>query len=170
MKIPKQKFKLGDKVIVKWKSKHYDKKSVRRKVMDSIIEKCIGLPITNLANGIVGQRYMLELDSYKEYTQLVNDFMEGRRKALPKIYDEKRDWIRAISKAIDNFQYAIVIGVQYQMHHLSDFCPCHISYCKDNGFFKYTVMIVGENEKGNSIAFECDLLDCDFKKCNAVIN
>jgi hypothetical protein len=129
----KIKFNIWDKVSIDFSKKHYDGKSVRRGIMDKLIEHCMGLSVTNTAKYVVGMRYLLDydMDRVDPGTQIIKDFQEGKRRALPRISDEKRKWIRTISSIMYNFKYAVVIGVELCPHHLSEICPSHIYYHED---------------------------------------
>jgi hypothetical protein len=158
---PKTDYKIGDVININWSRIDYEGKSVRRGVMDTLIERCLGLPVKNLANYIVNMRYMLDSNSVNEYIDLVVSFVNGERKALPR---------RRISEAIDNFKEGVIVGMEVSPHHLSDICPAHISYIENRNsqLIRYTVMVVGIIDKGTDkereVVFKVELLGCDFEK------
>lgn len=161
-------FQVGDHISIDWKKKCYEGKSVRRGVMDNLIEKCMGLPVTNLASEIIGQRYMLDSDCKKDL-KLVKDFVNKKRHALPKIIKEKRDWIRLIAEIMDNFEYGIIMGAEIVPHHLSEICPSSISLIdRKVQLIRYTVMVVGkideDKDNDHQCVFQCELLDTCFTK------
>lgn len=175
-------FNLGEKVGIDFDKISYDGKSVRRDIMDAVVSRCMDLPMTNLSMAVNTDRYLLEYS--KDTIKMVKDMFKGKRNGLPKISDEKRRWIRGISKIMDNFEYAIISGMHMCAHQTSDICPSNISYADDsNGMFtRFKVIIVGKmpsskvcepssdifgggsDENMNVCLFETELLGCDLIK------
>lgn len=177
---------IGDKINIDFKNKDYEGKSVRRDIIDSIVSRCMGLPVEHLFKCITDMRFFLEGNCRPLFNlKLAKDIVKRKRITLPKIIDEKRRWIRNISELINNFEYAVITGIEVCPHQLSDLCPANISYMKgEHHLLRYKVMIVGKmnpsavcepssnimdggsSGKMNVVAIKVDLLDTCFLPYN----
>lgn len=163
-----QNYNIGDNVIINWSKKDYLGKSVRRKVIDSIMQSWRNNPSNSLALD-VDERYYF--DSSKKTLKIFSDIINKKKSCHPsvfKFHDEAKDWFKNIVECIDNIQGAIITGVHAKYHHASNICPSNVCYV--TGTYKplyiYTVMIHGLCDVGNRnnhVQFEVELIDSDIE-------
>lgn len=167
-----QEFQIGNKVSIDWKRKDDEGKSIRRKVIDAIMEEWRNIRIFNLHNDLEERYYF---DSSKETIKIFSDIINKKRICEPSIFKHHQDskgYFKNMVEALDNIQGAVVIGVQAQFHHTSKISPNNVCYVKANGQFSskplyiYTVMLHGLcdlKDKQNHVQFQIELFDEDME-------
>lgn len=170
--IGKQKFQIGEEVTIKWKKKNYEGKSVRRVVIDSIMEQWRKNSLANLETEH-NLNFQYDFSSTKETLKEYSDIISGKKAcegSIFKRHQESKEWFKSSIEALDNFIGAVVIGVEASCHHASPICPFHISYITDrhnNALFIYKVLVHGicdPKGKKNHVCFEIELFDEDMKR------
>lgn len=161
-----QDFKIGDKVDILWTKKDYEGKSVRRNIIDDIINEWRNNSVTNLKTE-VERNFTYKFDSTQKTLNRYKDILKGKKaceSSVFKRHEEAKDWFRTIIKCIDNFKGAVIIGVQANLPHSSTICPFHISYNTGNRkpFYTYTVAIYGMVDN-NHVVFETKLFANNMK-------
>jgi len=161
------KYGIGEEVTILWKRKSYEGKSVRRNVIDNIMERWRLNSLDNLKTEI-NFNCNYQFDSTKQTLDTLQDIVSGKKACEGSVFKRHEDakrWFRNCVEAMDNLSGAVVIGVEAVFHHGSAIAPFHISYF-DNGvsFFRYKILLHGKTKGGNHVCFEVYLLDSHFKK------
>lgn len=178
---------IGDKVEILLNKKDFYKKSVRRNIVDSIMEKWRMNTITNLGTDF---NTRIRFKDTPKRLKMLLDIHSKKLSCEPTIFNrhqEAKQWFKMITKCLNNIEGAFVIGVEASAMHCSDICPSNVNYITNENrfYYKYKIMIHGyvPNESKfsgpesnlnsqdtslhkagmNHIQFWVELLEDDFK-------
>ncbi len=165
LNIKKSKFNIGDEVEILWSKKDYEGKSVRRRIIDSIMEEWRNNTFANMKTDIDG-RY--NFDSTKEALKRFKEIMKGKKTcelSIFKRHEDPKQWFKNAVESMDNHVGAVVIGVEAIFHHGSKIAPFNVCYLKDC-FYRYKILLHGYcdmADRKNHVFFETELLEDNFK-------
>lgn len=166
LKLGVQKFQIGDEVTIDLKKKNFYGKSVRRRIIDSIMEEWRNNSLQNLGTE-VERNFIYKFDSTKKTLKVYSDILNRKRSCESTIFkrhDEAKMWFKNMVEVLDNIEGAIVVGVMANYGHLSKICPSNVCYVEGKPFYKYNIMLHGLcDEKQNHVQFEIELFDEDMK-------
>lgn len=164
LKFPKQKFQIGDSVTINWSKKDYEGKSIRRQVIDSIMEEWRRNSLDNLGTEL-DRNFTYKFGSTKKTLKTYSDILGGKRACEGSVFKRHKDskeWFKNSIEVLNNIKGAIIIGVKTNFHHLSKICPSNVSYVegRNDVFYTYTVLLHGLCDNGeNHVQFEIELFD-----------
>ncbi len=161
------KYGIGDNVTILWKRKDFYGKSVRRNVIDDIMESWRFNSLDNLKTEL-NFNCNYQFASTKQTLDTLQDIVSGKKAcegSVFKRHEESKRWFTTCIEAIDNQLGAVIIGIDAVFHFGSNIAPFNVCYFNNGvSFYRYKILIHGKAKDGNHVCFEVHLLDDAFKR------
>jgi hypothetical protein len=142
----------------------YQRKSVRRRVIDNIMEQWRNNSLNTLRIELDRNfQYGFSRGILKTFTQILNG-KKACEGSIFKRHEDAKRWFKNCIHIIDNVIEATVIGVEAHFSQSSSIASFHKSYY-DTGvsFYTYTIVLHGKIENGNECCFTVNLLSDHFE-------